>query len=107
MLITQILYYIRMYFCLALKDCFIRERMRIPSNETKERMSAIVHHVYQSEKFHSCLSRQANQCCRKIMSCIVASKSHSKYKNDNTTFILWLYDDQDLREKFLQDWFVM
>ena len=38
---------------------------------------------------------------------VVASKSESKYKNDNTTFILWLYENQDLREEFLQDWFVM
>ena len=37
---------------------------------------------------------------------VVASKSESKYKNDNTTFILWLYDNQELREEFIQDWFV-
>ena len=41
-----------------------------------------------------------------IMKRVVASKSESKYKNDNTTFILWLYDNQELREDFLQDWFV-
>ena len=38
-----------------------------------------------------------------IMKLVVASKSESKYKNDNTTFILWLYNNQDLREEFLQD----
>ena len=42
----------------------------------------------------------------KNMKRIVASKSESKYKNDNTTFILWLYNNQDLREDFIQDWFV-
>ena len=42
----------------------------------------------------------------KIMKRVVASKSESKYKNDNTTFILWIYDNQYLREEFLQDWFV-
>ena len=42
----------------------------------------------------------------KIMKRVVASKSELKYKNDNTTFILWLYKNQDLREEFLQDWFV-
>ena len=43
---------------------------------------------------------------KQIMKRIVASKSESKYKNENTTFILWLYVNQDLREEFLQDWFV-
>ena len=38
---------------------------------------------------------------------VVASKSDSKYKNDTTTFILWLYDNQDLRGEFLQDCFIM
>ena len=33
---------------------------------------------------------------------VVASKSESKYKNDNTTFILWLYDNQNIIEGFLQ-----
>ena len=42
----------------------------------------------------------------KIMKRAVASKSESKYKNYNSTFILWLYGNQDLREDFLQDWFV-
>ena len=42
----------------------------------------------------------------KIMKRVVASKSESKYINDNTTFILWLYENQDLREEFLQYWFV-
>ena len=42
----------------------------------------------------------------KIMKRVVASKSESKYKNDSTTFILWLYDNQDLRGEFLQDWLV-
>ena len=37
---------------------------------------------------------------------VVASKLESKYKNDNTTFILWFYDNQDLRGEFLHDWFV-
>ena len=41
-----------------------------------------------------------------IMKHVLASKSESKYKNHNTTFILWLYKNQDLREEFLQDWFV-
>ena len=41
-----------------------------------------------------------------IMKRVVASKSESKYKNDNTTFILWLYDNQDLREEFIHYWFV-
>ena len=41
-----------------------------------------------------------------IMKRVVASKSESKYQNDNTTFILWLYENQDLREEFLQYWFV-
>ena len=41
-----------------------------------------------------------------IMKSVVASKSESKYKNDNTTFILWLYDNQDLIEKLLRDWFL-
>ena len=39
------------------------------------------------------------------MKSVVASKSEPKYNNDNTTFILWLYDNQDLIEKLLQDWF--
>ena len=43
---------------------------------------------------------------KQIMKRVVASKSESKYKNENTTFILWLYGNQDLREEFLQDWFV-
>ena len=42
----------------------------------------------------------------KIMKGVVASKLESKYKNYNITFILELYDSQDLREGFLQDWFV-
>ena len=41
-----------------------------------------------------------------VLKRVVASKSESKYKNDNTTFILLLYNNQDLREEFLQDWFV-
>ena len=41
-----------------------------------------------------------------IMKRIVASESESKYKNYNTTFILWLYENQYLREEFLQDWCV-
>ena len=41
-----------------------------------------------------------------IMKRVVVSKSKSKYNNDNSTFILWLYDNQDLREEFLQDWFL-
>ena len=40
------------------------------------------------------------------MNSVVASKSKSKYKNYNTTFILWIYNNQDIREKFLHDWFV-
>ena len=27
-----------------------------------------------------------------------------KYKNDNTTFILWLYDNDEYREEYLHDW---
>ena len=41
-----------------------------------------------------------------MMKHVVASKSESKYKNDNTTFILWFYGNQDLREEFLQGWFI-
>ena len=41
-----------------------------------------------------------------IMKHVVESKSESKYKNDNTTFISWLYNNQDLREEFLRYWFV-
>ena len=37
---------------------------------------------------------------------VVASKSESKYKNDNTTFTLLLYENQDLREEFHQGWFI-
>ena len=37
---------------------------------------------------------------------VVSSKSESGYKNDNTTFILWIYDNQYLSEEFLQYWFV-
>ena len=33
-----------------------------------------------------------------MMKRVVASKPESNYINDNTTFILWLYDNQDLRE---------
>ena len=40
---------------------------------------------------------------KNIMKCVVVSKSESKYKNDNTTFILWIYGNQDLREEFFQD----
>ena len=40
------------------------------------------------------------------MKSVVTSKSESKYKNDNTTFILWVYENQYLREYFLQDWFL-
>ena len=43
---------------------------------------------------------------KQIMKHVVESKSESKYKNDNTTFILWIYKNQDLREEFLRDWFV-
>ena len=39
----------------------------------------------------------------KITKQVVASKSESKYKNDNTIFILWLYYNQYLREEFIQD----
>ena len=42
----------------------------------------------------------------KITKRVVASKSESKYKNDNTTFILWLFVNQYLRDEFPQDWFV-
>ena len=49
---------------------------------------------------------RATNVVKKIMKWVVASKSESKYKNDNTTFILLLYDNQDLKEDFLQDWFV-
>ena len=41
-----------------------------------------------------------------IMKRFVTSKSESEYKNDNTKFILWIYENQDLIEEFLQDWFV-
>ena len=41
----------------------------------------------------------------KIMKRVVASKSESKYKSDNTTFILWFLENKYLREDFLQDWF--
>ena len=47
-----------------------------------------------------------NNVVGQIIKRVVASKSESKYKNDNTTFILWIYDNQDLTEEFLQDWFV-
>ena len=47
-----------------------------------------------------------NNVFEKITKRVVASKSESKYKNDNTTFILWLYDNQDLREEFIHYWFV-
>ena len=40
-----------------------------------------------------------------IMKLVVVSKSESKYKNDNTTFILCLYRNQDSREEFLWYWF--
>ena len=40
------------------------------------------------------------------MKSIVVSKSESKYKNDNTTFILWICYNQYLRGEFLQYWFV-
>ena len=40
------------------------------------------------------------------MKWVVASNSKSEYKNDNKTFILWIYNNQDIREKFLHDWFV-
>ena len=40
------------------------------------------------------------------MKSVVASKSESKYKNDNTAFILWICDNQYLRDVFLQYWFV-
>ena len=43
---------------------------------------------------------------KQIMKRIFVSKSELKYKNDNRTFILWLYKNQDLIEEFLQDWFV-
>ena len=42
----------------------------------------------------------------KVMKRVVESKSESKYKNDDTTFILWLYDNQDLGIFFLHNWFV-
>ena len=50
-------------------------------------------------------SRKTN-AAEQIMKCIVASKSESKYKNDNPTFILWLYANQYLSEEFLQCWFL-
>ena len=50
---------------------------------------------------------RSTNAAKQIMKRVVASKSESKYKNENTTFILWLYDNQYLREEFLQDWFVM
>ena len=40
------------------------------------------------------------------MKSVVASKSDSKYKNDNITFILWAFDNKYLREQFLQNLFV-
>ena len=43
---------------------------------------------------------------KKVMKRVVASKSESKYKNDNKASILWLYDNQYLREEFLQNCFV-
>ena len=43
---------------------------------------------------------------KEIMKRVGTSKSESKYKNYNTTFVLWLYDNQEFREDFIQDWFV-
>ena len=40
------------------------------------------------------------------MKSVAASQSEPKYNDDNTTFILWLYDNQDLIEKLLRDWFL-
>ena len=40
---------------------------------------------------------RTNNVVEQIMKHFVASKSESKYINDNTTFILWIYDNQDLR----------
>ena len=59
----------------------------------------------QNNAIVACQGRPAN-VVEQIMKRVVASNSESKYKNDNTTFILWLYVNQDLREEFLQDWFV-
>ena len=106
MLIIRILYYRRTYFCLALKDCFIRDRMRIPSNNTKRRVfQQFIMSTNQNNAIFSYQVRPTN-VVEQIMKRVVASKSESKYKNYNTTFILWIYDNQDLRQQFLQDWFV-
>ena len=38
-----------------------------------------------------------------IMKCVVESKLEYKNKYDNTIFVLWIYENQDSKEDFLQD----
>ena len=41
-----------------------------------------------------------------IMRSIVSNRSSSGYDNQNTAFIMWLYDDHNLCEVVLRDWMV-
>ena len=41
-----------------------------------------------------------------IMRRVVSHSSEAGYANQNTTLILWLYDNDDLREELLHDWMV-
>ena len=42
---------------------------------------------------------------RNIMRQRIAPKTRSNYIGNNVIFLLWLYDQENLREELLHDWF--
>ena len=46
------------------------------------------------------------QAVKTIMKRVVLVNSSVLYRNNNILFILWLYDSDEMREEFLQDWMV-
>ena len=41
-----------------------------------------------------------------IMKRVVADKSNTSYRNNNIILMLWLYDNEEMREEVLRDWMV-
>jgi len=59
----------------------------------------------QSDALVSYQGRPTN-AVENIMRKIVADNSAICYRNSNITFILWIYDNEEIREEFLHDWMV-
>ena len=48
---------------------------------------------------------EATSSVQKIMANVVTETSGERYKGENITFLLWLFNDDTFRKELLHDWF--